>query len=95
MGRMVSMHLHLPRTSPITLTALYAPAGDSPQEQSQRGELHAALGKLMHNTHIIAGDMNAALRPGDRPNTDTAPGWCVAGAGACSPSSPWPCSPVL
>ena len=70
MVRLVSMRLHLPRTTPLTVSALYAPAGDSPEEQQQRAALYATLGKVMHGTHIIAGDMNAALLPGDRASVD-------------------------
>ena len=71
MVRLVSMRLHLPRTTPLTVSALYAPAGDSPEEQRQRAALYTTLGKAMHGTHIIAGDMNAALLPGDRASVDS------------------------
>lgn len=66
MGRLVSVRLNLPRTNPLTLSALYAPAGDSPEEQQQRGALYATLGKMMQGTHIVVEDMNAALLPTPR-----------------------------
>ena len=71
-GRLVSVRLHLPRTTPLTVSTLYAPAGDSPEEQQQREALYTLLSKMMQHTHIITGDMNAALLPGDRPGADRA-----------------------
>ena len=55
---------------PQQATAL-SPAGDSPEEQQQRAALYATLREVMHGTHIIAGDMNAALLPGDRASVDS------------------------
>ena len=68
-GRLVSVQLNLPRDNPLIVSSVYAPAADTAEDLQTRERLYSILGKVMHDTHIIAGDMNATLLEGDRSDT--------------------------
>ena len=70
-GRLVNLKLALPHSKPLTISAIYAPVGShGNSDLDLRDAIYKELEQHMSATHIIMGDMNAGLQPGDRDGTD-------------------------
>ena len=66
-GRIQSIVLTLPHSSPLAINGVYGPAGTTPADEDSRSQMYSRLTQLgMNSLRIDAGDWNAVLSDGDR-----------------------------
>ena len=74
-GRLLQITLTPPHSQPLSISEIYAPAGDSPEENLTRKNVYQAIINTIHNHpgnyHIYTGDWNATLVPSDRASLKT------------------------
>ena len=79
-GRLLHITLHPPHSQPLGISEVYAPAGNTPDDNHLRQRIYASLNLLTHGQQVTAsgpshnihsGDWNATLYESDRTSNTT------------------------